>query len=201
MKYQEKIKHAEKAASELMVGIPLDQIRKQLQGIGLYNSDIDNVVASARNIIGEKYKPQIREKLLARENLSNAEEFKDIDAPTLQRLAKQEANAIANEEKRKVAKLLKEGKEPLEILQSIRTDFYPEEKVAHQIAALTEVRKQNSFGGRFLNIGGGLILMLIGGGMSYASMQSSSGGRLFYGLVIVGLVMLVKGLITAPDPD
>jgi len=57
MKYTEKIKHAEIVAKDLLNEKSLDQVNLDLKEKGLYENDISNVIASARNIIGEQLKP------------------------------------------------------------------------------------------------------------------------------------------------
>ena len=83
MKYTEKIKHAELVAEDLLNNKPLDSVRQGLKEKGLYEVDINNVIASANNIIGEKFKPLIRTKLLAKEQILNAKEFEKIEPITL----------------------------------------------------------------------------------------------------------------------
>ena len=61
-----------------------------------------------------------------------------------------------------------------------------------------EIEKQNSSSGRLINIGGGITLIVIGASISYFSSQNGSKARLFYGLIIVGLIMVVKGLMPEP---
>lgn len=200
MKYAEKIKYAEKVADQLLDEILLDKVKENLKEQGLFENDIANVVASARNIIGEKLKPIIRSKLLNGETINNATEFEKLDAHTLKKLVDQEIRSIKGEERKKVNELLKKGIEPENIFKEIRQEFYPKELFDQQIAAYDEVKKKNSGSGRLLNIGGGIGLILLGTVISFASMQGSGGGRFFYGLILVGLVMVVKGFMTAKTP-
>lgn len=200
MKYKEKIQLGKKIAEELMNEKPLEQIKQELKEQGLYNYDINNVVASARNIIGEQLKPQIREVVLANGDLNSIEALTKLDPATREKMIKQVVQAISIEQKNKVNEMLKKGVPPVEIFRAVRTDFYPEQNIHQQIQAFQEVKKHNSSGGRMLNIIGGAALILIGGGISWASMQNG-GGRLFYGLIIVGIVMLFKGFLTMPNPD
>ncbi len=200
MKYAEKIKHAEKAAQDLLNNGTTEQVRNELKEQGLYDYDIDNVLASARNIIGEQFKPIIRQKIIDNESLSDAPELAQLDKETVEKIAKQEISSLAVIERKKVTKLLKEGKSPEEIFSEVRLDLYPKEKIAHQILTHQEVEKHNNGGSRMINLLGGLGLMAVGGGMSFASMQGSGGGTLFYGLILVGLGMFIKGLLTVPNP-
>ena len=200
MKYAEKIKHAELVAEDLTNRKTVEEITATLKNKGLYQTDIDNIVASARNIIGEKLKPLIRTKLLAKEPINNTGEFENLDPDTLQRMVKQEIQAIAVGEKRKVKELLKNGASHQEIYETIRQDFYPQENIAHQIATFEEIKDQNSGSNRMLNIFGGLGLMIVGVVISLATMQGSGGGRIFYGMVAVGFFIMLKGFITRENP-
>ncbi|MBX2875219.1 MAG: hypothetical protein KTR30_24085 [Saprospiraceae bacterium] len=200
MKYAEKIKHAEKVAEALLDEQSIDQVRTSLKEEGLYDREVDNVIASARNIIGEKLKPIIRSKILAGEFSRTAPEFDKLDTETLGKFVQQELKGIAVTQKRKVNELLKNGIAPEYIYKEIRQEFYPRELIDDQIAAFKETKKQNSAGGRMLNIVGGIALVVIGLGVTIASMQGNSGGVLMYGMIIVGLVMLTKGFITQESP-
>ncbi len=200
MKYAEKIRHAEKAAEDLINKVSIETVRGGLKEKGLYETDIDNVISSARKIIGEKVKPIIRQKMLAGETLVNAPEFADIDPATLKKMAEQEIQAIINGERDKVKKMLNEGASHSEIYKSVRQDFYAKENIDHQISVHQEVKQQNSGGSRMLNIVGGILLMVVGIGISLASMDSGSGGRVFYGLVAVGFFMMIKGFMTVENP-
>ena len=200
MKYTEKIKHAEIVAKDLLNEKTLNQVNIDLKEKGLYENDISNVIASARNIIGEQLKPIIRAKLLAKEDIKNAKEFEKLDAFTLDKLVNQEIKSISAGERKKVKELLNNGTDPKDIFTQIRQDFYPKENILHQIAVFQEVQKENSGSGRMLKILGGLALMIVGGGISYASMQSGSGGRLFYGLIGVGFIIMIQGFMTVEDP-
>jgi hypothetical protein len=119
MKYAEKIRHAEKAAEDLINKISIETVRGELKEKGLYETDIDNVISSARKIIGEKVKPILRKKMLAGEPLANAPEFADIDPATLKKMAEQEIQAIALGERDKVKKMLNDGVGHAEIYKSV----------------------------------------------------------------------------------
>jgi len=47
---------------------------------------------------------------------------------------------------------------------------------------------------------GGLALMAVGVVITYATMQNGGRGRLFFGLIIVGLITMIKGFFTVEDP-
>ena len=201
MKYNEKIEHAKRVAEELTNHQSLDQIKKDLKEKGLYDKDIENVMASARSVMGEKLKPLIRKQLLSGEPFSNSSELGAIDPGTLEQLVQQEKKAMAQGEKKKVNGLLKQGASAEQILQEVHQEFYPRDLVDEQISAYSAVTRQNSGKGRLRNIGIGLGLIALGIGISFATMSDDGGGRLFYGVVVVGLIMVVKGFMTAKTPE
>lgn len=158
------------------------------------------MITSARNIIGDNLKPIIRTKLLAGTQIAGSPEFEKLDPATLKKLVKQEIDAISMGERDKVKTLLKNKTPHRDIYKEIRQDFYSKEHIDHQIAVYEEVKQQNSGGNRMLNILGGLALMVVGIGISLATMQGDGGGRLFFGLIIIGFFIMVKGFMTVENP-
>ena len=200
MKYAEKIRHAEKAAAELTNQTSIDEVRVSLKEKGLYERDIDNVITSARNIIGDNLKPIIRTKLLAGTQVAGAPEFEKLDPATLKKLVKREIEAISMGEREKVKTLLNNKTPHQDIYKEIRLDFYSKEDIDYQISVFEEVKKQNSGGNRMLNILGGLGMSIVGIGFSVASMQNGGSGRLFIGLIIFGFFLMIKGFMTVENP-
>ena len=125
MKYKEKISYAEKVVIEINKNRSIEEITSELKSQGLKDFDIKNIITSAKGIIGENVRPLIRNKLLAKEEILKANEFRTIDAPMLRELVELEVKSIAIEEKKKVTRLLKEGSSSDEIYDKTRQDFYP----------------------------------------------------------------------------
>jgi len=200
MNYAVKIRHAEKVAEDLLNEQSIEEVSQNLKENGLYDRDISNVIASARNIIGDNLKPSIRAKILAGESIKNAKEFEKLDAETLERFVIQELKGITVSEKKKVNELLKAGAAPEDIFKVVRQEFYPRELITRQIDTFKAVKMENSVGGRLIKIVLGAGLVIIGGGISFASIQGSQGGVLLYGMVMVGLIMLVRGFVTTESP-
>lgn len=200
MNYKEKIKHAELVAEDILNNKSLETIREELSEKNLYNRDIDAIIFSAHNIIGEKLKPIIRAKLLAGESIENVPDFEKISPDTLANLEREEIKAIALGERRKVKEMLKQKATPDEIFTAIRQDFYPKRNIEYQISTHKEVKKQNSGGRRMIRILVGLGVAGLGVIISYVSMQSHGGGRLYIGLIIGGLVLMASGFMTIDEP-
>ncbi len=199
MNYTEKKKYAEVVAEKLLSGKSLEQVKQYLKEDGLYEYDINNVIASAKGIISARNRPLIRAKLLAGESI-NGKDFEKLDENTLQEMVKEEVGRISAEERKKVKELLRSGTAPEKIYSKIRLDFYSKENIDTQIATYQAVKRENSGSGRMLKILGGIGLMMLGAGISYATMQGDGGGRLFYGLIVAGFVLMIRGFMTVEDP-
>lgn len=201
MTYNEIIKCAEGVAEDMFNDKSVRIIKQELANQKFSEQDINAVIKSAMFMIGEKFKPSIRAKLLAGEPIQKAKEYEKVDGMTLGKLVEQEIHVIAFDEERKVKEMLRNKAKDKDIYAAIRQDFYPKENIAHQIAIHYEVKSRNSGGTRMLKILGGVGLMLLGIGLSYiSSNKGSGGGRIFYGLVFVGLYMVIKGVQTVENP-
>lgn len=202
MTHQEKITWATEAAENILDNNHTEkQVIEGLKEKGLYQRDIDNVLATMRNKMGDRLQPIIKEVIMNKGRFSDKPELAKLEPEVINRIAKQEITRISTEQKRKVTKLLKEGKTELEIIPEINLDFYPVENIQRQAAIHAEVKSRNGIGGRMMYIIGGIAMILIGGGITMASMNSSGGGRVFYGLIIVGFITLIKGFMTVDEYD
>lgn len=190
MDYKTKVEYAERIAKELQGKKTSEEIKSDLKKDGIYDRDITSVMISARKILGETFQPKIREFLLEDKQIKGAPEFNILDNEMLEILISQESKNLALEERKKMTKLIKDGHSADEVLQQIDNRFLPVDKASEQISNLQQVKDQNSGGGRMLNIGGGIALMLITGMIFLAS------GRLFYVLPVIGIVMIGKGIFT-----
>lgn len=190
MDYKRKIEHAEKVAKQLQEQITTSEIESNLKAEGLYERDINNIMISARNIIGEKYQSKIREHLIEDKRIEASEEFGNLDNELLEKLVTKESQNLSNEQKKKITKLIKEGNTAENVLAQIDTRFISADKANEQISHLLSIRNQNSGSGRLLNIFGGIGLILATGLILMTT------DRLFYFLPIIGIIMIVKGLTT-----
>jgi len=190
MDYKTKIKYAEEVAVQLEEQKSTETIETELKEKGLYNPDVVKVMVSARKILGEKYQPKIGEYLLNDKQIHGAQDFKLLDKETLDILITRETQKLALQEKGKITKLMKEGQSAEQVFQQVDTRFLTREKAAEHIARLSEVKSQNSAGGRMINIFGGIGLIVLTGILMVAI------DRLFYVLPVIGLVMIGKGLMT-----
>jgi len=127
--------------------------------------------------------------------------LKKIDPEVLQHIANQESKAIASEERRKVKKMLNEGVPLNKIVEQTKLKFYSKEQILLQSHNFEKLADRNSASTRTLYILGGLAMIVLGVGISYASMQSGSRGRLFYGIIIIGIITMFKGFMTVDHVD
>ncbi len=190
MDYKTKIETATRVAEELQGNKTSEEVKAELKAQGVYDRDIINIMVSARNIIGEKYKPEIRRYLVEGKEVHGAEAFGSLDDEVIETLVGEEKKALALMEKKKMVKLLKEGHSADEILNKVDSRFLPIDKAAKQLSKLQEVKKQNSGSGRMMSIGGGIGLIVLTGVIMLTT------DRLFYVLPILGLGMIIKGFLT-----
>jgi len=200
MKYREKIKYAELVAKDILNDKPIETIRAELIEKKLYERDIDAIIISAKNVIGEQLRPLIRSKLLAKEPIKNAPEFEKLDAAILMDLEQKEIKSLVFEERRKVRDMLKNKATPDEIYAAVRQDFYPEASIEKQISTYNEVKKQNSGGYRLLRMLGGIAIILISIGVSYLSVRPDGTFTIFYGWIIIGILLSVTAFQTIELP-
>ena len=147
-------------------------------------------MVSARNILGETYQPKIKEYLLEGKQIKGNAEFDSLDDEVLETLISRGSKSIAVGERKKITKMMKAGHSAEEVLQQVDTRFLSVDKASEQIANHQQVKHHNSAGGRMLNIGGGVGLIILTVVIMFAS------GRLFYFLPILGIIMIVKGFLT-----
>ncbi len=191
MDYKTKIKYAKEVADQLQRQKSIDAIKSDLKTEdGLYEKDITNIIFSAKKILREKYQPKINEYLLDNRQIHGSEEFSLLDKEIIDTLIAKESQNLALQERKKITKLIKEGQPVEKVFEQTDTRFLSSEKAAEHIARLQEVKRQNSGSGRMLNIFGGIGLIVLTGVLLVTL------DRLFYVLPVIGLVMIVKGLMT-----
>jgi len=190
MDYKTKIKQAEIVVTKITDNQNIDSIKSTLKDEGFYDKDIIEIMVSARNILGEKYSPKIKEYLIKDSQIKESPEFVHLDEETLDVLIDRELQKLALEEKHKIIKSLKEGKPQDQVYREVDQRFLSAEKAAEHIQSVQQVQEQNSGSGRMINIMGGIGLIVLTGIIVIVT------NRLFYVLPIIGMVMIVKGFVT-----
>ncbi len=195
MKYKDKIKYAEGVAEKLFNNQSTQQIKDHLIAENLSDSDIHKIMESSRKIIGEKYRATIQFKLLNKEPITHSD-FNLLDEGEIKELIQMEREALRIIERDKVAQSFRQGVPRQEIINSVNTDFYPKNNAIYQLNELESIRTQNKPTTRFFYviIGGGILL--IGIGLTLATLQGES-VRIFTGIMLIGLVIMIKGFVGA----
>lgn len=190
MEYQKKMEYADKVAEQLQNNVSKEDIKANLAAEGLYERDITNIMASANKVISANYGTLICEYLINERDIYSADAFRSLDRQTIDTLIKSEIQKLAVKERSKITQMVKDGMQRENILKEVDNRFISNEKAAEIVDKHMHVKQQNSGSGRMINIGGGIGLIVLTVIILLAS------GRLFYVLPIIGLVMIVKGLIT-----
>ena len=190
MNYKTKVKYAKDVADQLQNQKSIASIKSALKTEGLYEPDINKIIVSARNILGEKYQPKIGEYLLADKEIHGAEEFSLLDAEIIDTLIAKESQNLAVKEKKKITKLMREGRPADEVFEQTDTRFLSADKAENHINRLQEIKTNNSGSGRMVSILGGLGLIVLTGILLVTLY------RIFFVLPVLGLVMIGKGFMT-----
>ena len=190
MDYKTKVKYAEKVATQLQAKTRVEVIRTNLLEEGLYESDIDKIIISAKKVLGDQYLPTIKQNLKDGLDPNQSSELKVLDQEIIDGLIEKARKALAAEEKQKITKLMKEGVPAEEVFQQVDTRFFQSEKAVEHLRRLQDIKEENSGSGRLFNIFGGIGLIVLTGVILVTA------DRLFYVLPIIGIVMIVKGITT-----
>lgn len=189
MEYKEKIQKAEKVAAQFEEKVPFASIRADLKEQGLYPGEIDNVLSSARNILGETYEKPIRQFLLTDKEIKGAPEFSKLSDDLLDDLIEREQSNLQKAQKRKINQLISQGRSPEEVFSQVDTRFIEPEKAKAHIFRVQENVKKDSSGYRIINIAGGLGLLALTAVLAFTI------DRLFFVLPIIGVIMIFKGIL------
>ena len=187
MDYKKKVEYAERIAKELESQHTSEQVTSQLKADGLYERDITNIFISVRNILSERYGAKIKENLL---NDKGFEAFNSLDEKMLEQLIEKESQSLTLQERKKLTRLIKEGRTVEQALEQIDNRFLSLEQAKNQMENVHKSINQNSGSARSLSIGGGVALIAL------TIIILMSTGRLFYVLPIIGIGLIAKGLTT-----
>ncbi|MCB0659621.1 MAG: hypothetical protein KDC04_01720 [Saprospiraceae bacterium] len=148
MEYKEKVAYVERVTKDLESGKSIDTIKSDLQAEGLYEYDINNVIASARKTLSEPYKQTIKNYLLNDQEILNSDEFANVDKDTLQQMVDQERRILNLQERKKITKLIKDGQSKEIALKSIDQRFLSIEEASEQIEKDQNTLQKNSISGK-----------------------------------------------------
>ncbi len=189
MKYQDKVKFIEIATNEFIEGASIQQVSDLLlEKYELNKYDLDNIFSSSRANIFDKYESLISSKILGEESLESSEELVKIDKSILLKLKDKAIYSLAQNELKKVNELLKQGFAQEEILEEIRLDIYPDERVIGQIERHNLIKEKKAKKNKWFLIAGCILLTIAG-----FTMFDGSSKRPLYGIGVAGLILLYRG--------
>ena len=187
MNYQEKIKIAEQGVKYLKDGRTLKDYKNQLKKDGFYNYDINNVVFSIKNILWEKYRNEFKTLLETEQLDSKRENYSFLDDEIFDFIKEKEINSIISAKKREIRQLLYEGYIDIEVAKAVQHKYFTLENAISYIKEYKSRNEVVSKKGKSNYIFWGILLLIAGVTLSIATT------RLFYGAVIVGIGMIIKG--------
>lgn len=190
MNYQEKLALTDKIALDIESSRSINDIKTELSSQGLYEQEISNIIIGAQNAIGDKHLESIKSLLKQDGDVFGMDQLKHLDKELIQSFVVKAKNRLRTEEKKKVSKSMRDGMDPMEVLNNVDFRFYSAEDASAQLAKLKEVRHNNSGSGRMIRILGGVGLIALTAILLFTT------GRLFYFLPIIGIIMIVKGFLT-----
>jgi len=195
MQYQEKLKLAKVYFSHLEEGKTEGEINELMLSPEVTKFDLQKICRSARTLLDEKYGPKIKDYLLKETLEDNIDEFDHLSEESFNTLQLNQHQAIIINAKALVNKMLKNGKDRDEIMSSAINPYFN----ANDVDAQIEKYKYNhepvdsQTQAKYFMIGGGAIILGI--------VLSMSTTRVFYGLVIFGLIYFFRGFQTQSEID
>ena len=187
MNYQEKIKLAEQGVNYLNEGKSLKDYKDKLKQDGFYNYDINNIVLSIKNILWEKYGKEFKTLLETEQLESKRENYPLLDDEIFGFIKEKEINSIISAKKREIRQLLYEGYIDIEVAKAVQHKYFTLENAISYIKEYKSRNEVVSKKGKSNYIFWGILLLIAGVILSLATT------RLFYGAVIVGIGMIIKG--------
>lgn len=195
MDYQEKIKLAEVYLNHLETGKTEQEISRLMVNSNVTKFDLKKIGRSASKLLSEKYGVKIKEYLLSETLEENINEFDSLSEEAFNALQIEQHENIINSSNAAVSRLLKEGKTREEIMAETINPYYNANHVDKQIEKYKYYNEpvDSKTQSKYLLIGGGAILLGI--------LLSSSGSRIFYGLIIFGIISIFRAYQTQADID
>ncbi|MCB0660697.1 MAG: hypothetical protein KDC04_07165 [Saprospiraceae bacterium] len=187
MEYKEKIKYATKIAEDLQGQKSRDQIHAYLKEEGFYENEINQIILSAQNILGEKYQEKVRHLLVVGIDPFSSNELVGIDEQTLQKMVQKETQNLKLIERRKLTNLVKEGRSEEEALPQIDFRFLPMGEAMDQFTNVQKIHDRNSTSGRMFYFIVGISLLVLCFTLAIVIK------RIYFMLLFIGIAMIAKG--------
>lgn len=192
MTYQEKVKFAEEVAAEMKNNTSIEKIQEQLISKGLYTSDVDKILFSAKSILEEEYGVKLKEYMIAGTLDQKKAEFALLDENVFESIKERTKNIIIEETSNKVKQLASEGKSDDDIISETVSPCVTENEVRIQIENYRHYTETPTGGekNKYLLIG----FVCFVPGLILALYSFIYGGRRVFGasLICIGVYNLYK---------
>jgi len=198
MKYHEKLQLAEEAADMLSDGKTLEAVSQLLGERGYYPFDIDKILFSAKSELSDRYGEKIRQYLEEGQLESKRQEFPFLKDDIFNTIRERQVTAIVDAAKAKINALMQQGVDEREIITKTTNAFFSEKEARDQMIFYAKFNFKVSGAEKQKYLLIGIACILIGGGLTIFSFSDTSMRRsyIFYGLIVVGIVNLIKAFST-----
>lgn len=201
MKYQEKIKFANDIVADMKNGVKMEQLRASLKEKNLFESDIDQVITSAKNImedeLGEKLITYLKNGTLE----ENKHEFAQVDSEVMDILLYRAKNRIKSDVNTEVKKLADQGLNDEEIINQLSSDIVTKSEISTMISNFRYYveKPKGPEKTKYIMIGSGsLILGLI---VMIYSFMNDGGGRFGMAIIAFGVYNLFNAFMAKGEHD
>ena len=197
LKYKEKLAKSKEYFAQVKENVNRDEIENKLSEEGYSKFDIRKIRSGADSYLEEEYGEKIRQYLLDQTLEDHLHEFDLVDQEWFEKIQKKEYNKIRAQISSQVNKLHDEGKSPEEIESIINSPYYNVTDVENQIEKYIYHNKPTKH--KSLYRFGGILAIIIGIVLTVASQERDGSVRIFYGLIIVGIIMLFKSNLSQAE--
>ncbi len=189
---------AEETADLLSEGKTVEAVTQLLRERGYYPFDIDKIFFSAKGILSDRFGEKIRQYLLEGQLELKKPEFSFLDDDLFNMIREREITTIVDASKTKVNELMQQGVEEEEIIAKTTNAFFSETAALEQMAFYAKFNFKVSGAEKQKYLLIGIACTLLGVGLTIFSFIAPGLERsyIFYGLIIIGIVNLVKAFST-----
>lgn len=189
MKYSEKVRMMEALNKRIIEGASIEQAASLIEEFQISQYEFERVLDLTISDVYSTYRSEIKTNIFENKPLNELDELSKLHNDFAIGLHKKAMPDLVQEEQQKVDEMLKDKYPEEEILENIRLDIYPEESVIKQIEKWHTDREEKASKTNWSLIMGAVFL-----GIFSLSMLSSSLGRPMYGVGIIGVILLWRGI-------
>jgi len=200
MKYQEKIKLSNEGIELLSNGKSIKEFKENLSRKNLHKPEIESVLRSCKSMLTEKFEPIFKPLILNKELDSNSSQFSSLSPDVFQLIKEEVTTKIIEDSKKKVGELIDAGLDADEIIPKVENSVFSEEDI------MEYGQKYHSDN---VKIGGqekqnyqvfGILAIVLGIVLSVYSFFNENGGSvLYFGLIIFGVLYLIRSNSTRSE--